>query len=143
VILPDVNLLLYAYDSSSPFHAKAAAWWSKSLSQGEAVGLAIPVLFAFVRIATSPRAFIRPMTIETAAGHVREWLSQPVASLVEMHSQDVEKALDLLCRAGAGGNLTADAQIAALSLRHRAIVHTADTDFARFPEVTWKNPLLE
>jgi uncharacterized protein len=143
VILPDVNLLLYAYDSSSLFHAPAAAWWSKSLSGGEAVGLATPVLFAFVRIATSPRAFVRPMTIEAAAGHVREWLKQPVANLIEMHAEDVEKALDLLRQAGAGGNLTTDAQIAALSLRHRAIVHTADVDFARFPEVTWKNPLRE
>jgi uncharacterized protein len=58
-------------------------------------------------------------------------------------AEDVDKALDLLCQAGAGGNLTSDAQMAALSLRHRAIVHTADTDFASFPEVSWKNPLLE
>jgi len=142
VILPDVNLLLYAYDASSPFHLKSAAWWSKTLSEGETVGLAVPVLFAFVRIATSPRAFVSPMTIETAAGHVREWLRQAVANLIEMHPEDVDKALDLLCQAGAGGNLTTDAQIAALALRHRAIVHTADADFARFPEVTWKNPLL-
>lgn len=142
MILPDVNLLLYAYDASSPFHAKAAAWWSKCLSGTEAVGLATPVLFAFVRIGTSPRAFVRPLAIETAAAHIREWLQQPVAFLLEMYPQDVDRTLSLLCQAGTGGNLTSDAQIAALAIRHRAVVHTADPDFARFPEVTWKNPLL-
>jgi toxin-antitoxin system PIN domain toxin len=143
LILPDVNLLLYAYDASSQFHPKAAAWWSRILSDGETVGLAIPILFAFVRIATSPRVFVSPMGVQTAADRVREWLEQPVVNLLEMHREDVEKALELLSRAGAGANLTSDAQLAALALRHRAIVHTADVDFARFPEVSWKNPLLE
>ena len=40
-------------------------------------------------------------------------------------------------------NLTTDAQLAAVSLRHRAVVHTADTDFARFPNVRWHNPILK
>jgi uncharacterized protein len=141
VILPDVNLLLYAYDESSPFHAKAAAWWQECLSGVEPVGLTTQVLFAFVRIGTSARAFARPMTMEIAAGHVRQWLDQPVSRLVEMYPEDVERALDLLCRAGVGGNLTTDAQLAALSIRHRAVIHSADADFARFPEVTWVNPL--
>ena len=59
-----------------------------------------------------------------------------------MRREDIDQALDLLQRAGTGGNLTTDAQIAAVALRHRAVVHTADTDFARFPEVSWENPLL-
>lgn len=143
MILPDVNLLLYAYDASSPFHPKAASWWEACLSGHEAVGLTAQVLFAFVRIGTSARAYAQPMSIETAAGHVRQWLEQPVAGLVEMYPEDVEKALDLLCRAGTGGNLTTDAQLAAISLRRRAVVHSADTDFARFPDVAWLNPLNE
>lgn len=143
MILPDANLLLHAYDSSSQFHKKAAAWWSKCLEGTEPIGLATPVLFAFVRIATSPRAFVQPMTVETAVSHVREWLEQPAVGLVELCPEDIDRALGLLCRAGAGGNLTTDAQIAALSLRHRALIHTADADFARFPEIDWKNPLLE
>lgn len=56
-------------------------------------------------------------------------------------NHDVERALELLQGAGTGGNLTTDAQIAAIALRHRAIIHTADTDYARFPDVSWKNPL--
>lgn len=64
----------------------------------------------------------KPMTIETAAGQVRGWLNQPGANLVEMHPEDIEKALDLLCRAGAGG-------------KH--------LQTPSFQEVSWKNPLME
>jgi toxin-antitoxin system PIN domain toxin len=141
VILPDANLLLYAYNTSSPFHTKSAAWWSKCLSGSEPVVLCPVVLFGFVRIATSARAFPRPLTIQEASTHVHDWLEQPVAQLLEMEFQDVEQALALLAEAGTGGNLTTDAQIAAMSLRLGAIVHTVDTDYVRFPRVRWFNPL--
>jgi predicted nucleic acid-binding protein len=39
------------------------------------------------------------------------------------------------------GNLVPDAQLAALAIEHGLVVHSADTDFARFPEVRWVNPL--
>ena len=142
MIIPDANLLLYAYDAASPFHARAAAWWSRCLSGTEPVGLTHPVLFAFVRIGTNPRAFVHPLPIETAANHVRNWLRQPGVVVLETNRDDVDRALDLLCDAGTGGNLTTDAQIAAIALRHRAVIHTADSDYARFPEVRWENPLL-
>jgi hypothetical protein len=141
VILPDANLLLYAYNASSPFHAKSATWWSKCLSGSEPVALCPVVLFGFVRIATSVRAFPQPLTIQEASKHVQEWLEQPVAQLMEMELQDIQQALTLLAEAGTGGNLTTDAQIAAVSLRLGAVVHTVDTDYARFPQVRWFNPL--
>lgn len=53
MILPDANLLLYAYDASSPFHQTSATWWSKTLDGSEIVGISSPVLFAFVRLSTS------------------------------------------------------------------------------------------
>jgi len=141
VILPDANLLLYAYNASSPYHAKSAAWWSKCLSGSEPVLLCPVVLFGFVRIATSIRAFPQPLTIQEAAAHVQEWLEQPVAQLIEMELQDINQALTLLAEAGTAGNLTTDAQIAAVCLRLGAVLHTVDTDFARFPRVRWFNPL--
>ncbi len=143
MILPDANLLLYAYDASSPFHRKSAAWWSKCLSGSDPVGLCPAVLFAFIRIGTSARAFTHPLTINEASAHVQDWLDQPVAQLLEAQLQDIHQALALLVEAGTGGNLTTDAQIAAISLRHGAVVHTVDTDYARFPKVRWLNPLME
>jgi uncharacterized protein len=141
VILPDANLLLYAYDASSPFHRTAAKWLTESLRGPESVGFCAPALFAFVRISTSIRAFTNPLTIEEAATHVADWLDQPNAHFVEMQLLDVDHALALLRSAGTGGSLTTDAQIAAIALRLRAVVHTSDTDYARFKDLRWHNPL--
>lgn len=77
MIIPDVNLLLYAYQSDSPFHIKASNWWSELLGGEETIGLAPIVVFGFVRIGTNARTFRFPMTPQEAADHIREWLSQP------------------------------------------------------------------
>jgi predicted nucleic acid-binding protein len=52
-----------------------------------------------------------------------------------------DRVLDLLQQAGVGGNLVTDAQLAALAIEHHAVLHTADTDFLRFPGVRWFNPI--
>ena len=141
MILPDVNVLLYAYNTASPSHTSAATWWSKSLSGSETVALTSIVLFGFVRISTHTRAFPRPLTIQKASKHVRDWLNQPIAQLVETELEDVDRALSLLTEAGTGGNLTTDAQLAAISLRLEATVYSVDSDYSRFAGVRWRNPL--
>ncbi|MCY3020789.1 MAG: PIN domain-containing protein [Planctomycetota bacterium] len=141
MIIPDINLLLYCYDSSSPFHTKSATWWQECLSAAEPVGLPPVVLFGFVRIATHARVFQHPMTVVEAAGHVRSWLAQPCAQVLEGRAEHVEKVLELLEGIGAAGNLVTDAQIAALAIEHDAVLHTADSDFLRFPRLRWFNPL--
>jgi toxin-antitoxin system PIN domain toxin len=141
MILPDANLLLYAYNSDLTFHAKSAAWWSKILGGAEPVCLCPLVLFAFVRIATSTRVFPRPMTIDEAAAHLEDWLAQPNVLLATVEDPDIRTSLRLLREAGAGGNLTTDAQIAAMAQRLGATIHTADGDYARFTGVRWFNPL--
>jgi hypothetical protein len=142
VIVPDANLLLYAYDTSSPFHRPSADWWQACLSGDEEVGLCGVVLFAFVRVGTSRRAFTDPLTIAEAAAHVRSWLARSVTRYLSTDESDLARALAWLEAAAAGADLTTDAQIAAIADRHRATVHTADTDFGRFPGVRWHNPLL-
>ena len=141
MILPDANLLLYAYDEGSPFHAKAKPWLETLLSGDEEVGFCTVTVFAFVRIATNKRAYEHPLRITEAAKYVRAWLAAPCACLVSFTEADSLRALTLLEQAGTGGNLTTDAQIAASALRLQATVHTADTDFARF-RVQWLNPLV-
>ncbi len=141
MIIPDINLLLYAYDASSPFHPKAKSWWQSCLSGTEPVGLLHVVVFGFVRIATHPRAFRHPMTPAEAAGHVHAWLAQPPTQVLDPGPDHVRHVLGLLENIGMAGNLVSDAQMAALSLDHEAVLHTADTDFARFPGLRWFNPL--
>jgi toxin-antitoxin system PIN domain toxin len=142
MIVPDANLLLYAYDSTSRFHSRAASWWKDCLEGTEPVGLCAVVLFAFLRISTSRSVFVDPMTIEEASARIRSWIERTITEFLVTQEADVLQALRWLESAGSGGNLTTDAQIASIAYRHRATVHTADTDFGRFPDVRWKNPIL-
>lgn len=142
MIVPDANLLLYAYDSASLFHDRSARWWKGCLEGAEPVGLCAAVLFAFIRISTSRQVYTNPLTISEANVRVRTWLDRPVVDFIVAQETDVLQAMQWLEAAGSGGNLTTDAQIAAIAHRHRATVHTADTDFGRFPDVKWANPIL-
>ena len=99
------------------------------------------VALAFVRVSTNGSAFANPLTTAEAAAEVRRWLDRPVVTIIDADGPDLDQALSLLDRAGAGGGLVTDALIAALGIRHRAVVHTADADFARFPRVRWYNPI--
>ncbi|MBE7504208.1 MAG: PIN domain-containing protein [Verrucomicrobiales bacterium] len=141
MIVPDLNLLLYAYDSGSPFHAKAAGWWQSCLAGAEPVGLAHVVVFGFVRLATNLRAFTDPMTPAEAAGHVRSWLEQPPVQVLDPGPDHLRQTLQLLEDLGTAGNLVSDAQMAALAMEHDAVLHTADADFVRFPGLRWYNPI--
>jgi toxin-antitoxin system PIN domain toxin len=141
MIIPDVNLLLYAYNSDSVFHAEALAWWQKCLSGDEPVGLPSVVVFGFMRIATNPRVFSTPLAPGEAAKAVLSWLAQPVALVLEPPVDQIQQVLELLQKLGTAGNLVTDAQIACLAILHNAIVHTADADFLRFSGLRWFNPV--
>jgi toxin-antitoxin system PIN domain toxin len=141
MIVPDINLLLYAYDAGSPFHSRAAAWWQRCLSGNEPVGLAQVAVFGFVRVGTNPRVFGNPFTPVEAAEHVRSWQAQPVVQILEPGSDHVANVLKLLETLGTAGNLVTDAQLAAVALEHGAVLHTADADFLRFRGLRWFNPI--
>ncbi len=142
MIVPDANLLLYACDSDSPFHERARAWWQDCLSGKEAVGLCHPTLFAFVRVSTNPRVYANPMTLAESTGHLRSWLTRGVCQVLQAPADYLDRVIALLESAGGtAGNLVTDAQIGALAVAYRAIVHTSDRDFLRFPEVRCNFPL--
>lgn len=142
MIVPDANLLLYAYDHDSPFHEWARQWWEDCLSGQEAVGLTYPTLFAFLRISTNARVYTNPMTLTEAAQHIRSWRARRVSQILEPSVEHTEQVIGLLAAAGGvAGNLMTDAQIAAFSQAYRAVVHTADRDFLRFPDIRCHFPL--
>ena len=141
MILPDTNLLIYAHNWDDPRRDEAAGWWSKCLSETESVVLCSPTIFAFVRITTSARTFSNPISVSQATAHVMSWFENPVVQFAEIQHNDIQQALKFLREAGTGGNLTTDAQIAALAFRLGATIHSADADYARFANVRWLNPL--
>jgi uncharacterized protein len=141
MIIPDINLLLYAYDQDSAFHVKAKVWWQQCVSGTESVGMLPVVLFGFVRLATNVRAFQHPMIPREAAAHVFAWLEQPSVEVLQPGPGHIENVLKLLESLGIAGNLVTDVQIAAQTLEHGAILHTTDTDFIRFRGLRWFNPI--
>ncbi len=139
--LPDVNILLYALDESSPHQEPARAWLERSLSGTEAVAFAWSVLLAFVRLSTSPRIFESPLTSEEAFELIDGWLAQPSATIVHPTERHAALLRQFLQPVGTAGNLTTDAHLAALAIEHGAELCSADTDFARFSGLRWSNPL--
>ena len=139
--LSDVNLLLYAYDTSSAHHARAKAWLEGQLSGVEAFAFAWIVLLAFVRLVTSPRVFESPLRVDEALDIVDAWLAAPCATVAHPGARHAVLLRQLLEPLGTGGNLTTDAHLAALALEHDAELCSADADFSRFPGVRWTNPL--
>jgi len=143
MILVDANLLLYAYDASSPHHDKASAWLERALAADERLGFPLTTLLAFVRIATDPRASRKPLPPTDAISIVESLLEHPNASFVQPTDRHWE-ALDKLARAGkVRGPQIMDAHIAALTMEHGARLCTTDRDFARFPRVRTIDPTAD
>lgn len=137
----DANILLYARDSSNPFHAAAESWLTDRLNGPVRVGLPWQSLVAFVRIATHPRAFARPLDPAAAWAQVDAWMNAPAAWVPTPGVTHGAVLGRLLVDHGARGNLVSDAHLAALAIEHGVAVCSADSDFVRFPEVRWVNPL--
>jgi toxin-antitoxin system PIN domain toxin len=141
VILPDLNLVVYAHNRDAPHHAKARAWWEDLLNAAEPVGMPWVVVLGFVRLTTHRSVLTTPMSPATALGHVRAWFAQPNVERVDPGPQHLDLFDRMLTTVGAAGNLTTDAHLAALAIEHQCELHTNDGDFARFPDVRWRNPL--
>lgn len=140
-MLVDANLLLYAVDAASPQNADASAWLTESLNGDRRVGLPWQTLGAFMRIVTHPRVTTRPLSGEQAWRHVRRWLDADPSWVPPATTRTTSVLEGLIKRHVIRGNLVTDAMLAALAIEHGLTVYSADTDFARFPEVRWVNPL--
>lgn len=140
-MLVDANILLFAVDESSAFHASAARWLIAQLNGPRRVGLPWQSLGAFLRIGTHPRAAERPLSPDEAWSHVEDWLAADAAWIPEPTERHAEVLGSLVRSYQLRGNLISDAQLAALAIEHGLTVCSADSDFARFSEIRWENPL--
>ncbi|WP_322763161.1 type II toxin-antitoxin system VapC family toxin [Frankia sp. Cr2] len=141
MIVPDVNLLLYAVISGFPQHPRAHAWWEQTINSPARVGLTQPAVFGFLRIATNARVLQSPLAVNDAVEYVHGWLEQPNIDLLVPGPEHLRIALELLKEIGTAGNLTTDVQLAAYAIEHQGEMHSNDTDFARFPNLKWINLL--
>ena len=143
MIIPDANLLIYAYDESSIHFARAREWWESVLSGRSVTGIPWVVVLAFTRLVTHPGICANPMAIHDVRARVDRWLTFDHVRLLSPTDRTITLFFDLLDAVGTGGNLSTDAMIAALALEHGGCVHSNDADFNRFPELMVRNPLNE
>jgi hypothetical protein len=140
MIVPDVNLLVHAYNSESRIHPAARAWWEALLNGTQPVGLSWVTVLGFIRLTTHRQILANPLTVSSACAHVRTWLARPSVAILHPGNRHADVLFGLLENLGSAGNLTTDAHLAALSIEHQAELHSTDADFARFPGLRWKNP---
>lgn len=140
MLLVDANVLLHAVNQRAREHGAARAWLAQVLAGGEAVAFAWTVILAFVRLATHPAVFPRPLTVEQAVQACETWLGAPPAVVVEPTRRHVALLSGLLQHSGTAGNLAGDAHLAALALEHGATVVSFERDFARFEGVRCRRP---
>jgi hypothetical protein len=141
VIVPDLNLLIYAYNDGTPQHTPARRWWEDLLNGTERVGMPWVVTTGFVRLVTQRGPLGRPMTLEQVLDYVQEWFVFPHVAPLNPGAEHLTLFRQALAASGVGGNLATDAHIAALAMEYQAEVHSNDADFARFPGLRWRNPL--
>ncbi len=142
--MPDVNLPgLRRTTGTARDHAAARRWWEELLSGSEGVGLPWAVTCGFIRIMTHPAVLSTPLAPARAMAHVQSWFERTNVEALDPGARHLDVLGRLLGAVGVGGNLTTDAHLAALAIEHRCVVHSNDADFARFPGLRWRNPLVE
>jgi toxin-antitoxin system PIN domain toxin len=143
VIVPDANLLLYAYDSNSDLQPSASRWLRQILSGPDTVGLSWLSIGAFLRIATNSKLGLSQLPIALAIDIVEEWLARRAVRLIVPGEGHWMILKEMLIAGRVQGPVTTDAQIAALTIEYGGVLYTNDRDFARFPGLRWVNPLLK
>ena len=141
MIVPDLNLLVYAYNDGAPRHLSARRWWERLVNGVERIGIPWVVSTGFVRLMTHPKVLVHPATPVQAVDYVREWFQFPHVTPINPGADHLTHLRRSLAAAGVGANLVTDSHIAALAIEYQAEVHSNDSDFGRFPGLRWRNPL--
>jgi toxin-antitoxin system PIN domain toxin len=141
MILPDVNLLVYAHNEAAPWHARARQWWEDLMGRQTPIALPWAVVYGFVRLVTHPAVMEEPLPPAQALDRVDGWLARDHVQIYEPGPRHLRIVRELFAATGVGGNLTTDTHLAALAIEHRCELHSNDSDFGRFPGLRWHDPL--
>jgi uncharacterized protein len=138
VILPDVNVLVYAFRSDVKEHDAYKAWLEGVVNGDAAYGMSPQVLASVIRLATHPRVFAHPDPLEDAVAFASTLLNQPHCQIIEPGPRHWSIFTGLCRSANAYGNLVQDAWLAALAIESGCEWITNDRDFARFEGLHWR-----
>ena len=138
----DVNVLLYASDRESPFHAAAATFLRERADDPDIFCLTWPVIMGYLRLATHPRLFARPLSPQDAVDNIAALLSLPRCRMVSEPEHFLDVYRDIAVEVAARGNLVPDAHVAALARAHGIrTIYSRDRDFRKFPFLRGVDPV--
>jgi uncharacterized protein len=137
----DVNLLLYASDQSNERHVAARRFLECCAAGPEILCLTWPTLMSYLRIATHPRVFARPLSPEEALANVAALVGLPHVRAVSELDGFMEAYKHVAGETPVRGNLVPDAHIAAILFQHGVRrLYSNDRDFRKFPSIDLKDP---
>ena len=137
----DVNILLYASDESSPLHDKAIAFLGECAAGREILCLGWPTAMSYLRIATHPAIFARPLSSDAAMNNIDALLRAPHVRLLAEENGFWEIYREVAGEVPARGNLVPDAHLAALLRQHGVRrLFTMDRDFMKFAFLDVRDP---
>ena len=140
MLIPDVNILVYAFRPYDPFSERCRQWVEEEINKGEPFGLSELVLSGFLRVATNPRAFGNPAQTQDAIAFTDWLLDQPNCTVVEPRARRWNIFVELCRLPDVRGNLVSDAFHAALAIESGSTWITFDGDYAQFPNLSWRRP---
>jgi toxin-antitoxin system PIN domain toxin len=144
MIIPDVNLLLYATIEDYDEYAQARPWLLEIMNGDKPVGLTDIVLFGYLRIGTNPKVFRSTLPQPQAAlNQIGAWLAQPHVQYLTSSPAHRDTAFRLMSEQGLRGAVITDVQLAAHAIENDATLHSHDSDFARIPGLRWHDPLVK
>jgi toxin-antitoxin system PIN domain toxin len=141
VILPDVNVLVIAHRSDQSHHQALRTWWEAEVNSDRPFALADLTVAGYLRIVTNPRIFSEPTPLDRAMTVVDDLTKRAGCVPVAAGPRHWPIMRRLLKDADARGNLVPDAHLAAIAIEHGATVATRDRGFARFPGLSWFDPV--
>ena len=141
MLLPDVNVLIYAHREDMPEHPRYAAWLKARVESPEPFALSELALSGFLRIVTNPKIFVDPTPLDRALRFVELLTSRRNAVSLRPGPQHWSIFRELCLQSQARAGLIADAYHAALAIEHGCELVSRDSDFARFSGLRWSHPL--
>jgi uncharacterized protein len=140
MILPDVNVLIYAFRRDTPQHAVCRPWLDRVISGDARFGISPLALGAVVRISTDSRIYAQPSTKDEAFGFCDDLLDQANCQVVEPGERHWDIFRRLCIETDTRGRRVTDAWYAALAIEWGCEWITLDRDYARFPGLKWRAP---
>ena len=141
MIIPDINLLVYAYNLDAPYHAPAHAWWKRQMEGTQTVGLTWAVCLGYLRLMTNRNILKAPLEAREALAHIHSWCSRPQVQILHPGPRHLQILKSFAQQGLMTSALVTDAHLAAVAIETQAELHSNDTDFGRFTGLRWHNPL--